>query len=378
MSTLRGIELLPPKITIEQSLELHKKVADINMQIGKLDSELKHSIVNSQLIQVLSLNESVQSTRIEGTQVTFADMIKESTKKNKSSQVIEVDNYMSALDEGVSLIKQDFPISTRLIKKMHRILMTGEARGTTSSAGEFRKVQNFIGPTNRMEDAVYIPINANEIDIYMSNLEHFINGENHRTLSDVPLADNEVVLDESSSPLLKIGILHAQFESIHPFLDGNGRLGRILIVLSAMQLNIIKSPVFFVSGELEKERLRYYNKLNGIRGKNPDWYSWLSFFLESCHRMLDSILKKLENITILVKQGLKKIDLPNNVISSVWMAMFTKPYMTVREVADGLNIAVSTARNSLNKLVDLELIDVDNSKTRNKVYVNYDLLRILG
>lgn len=170
MSTLRGIELLPPKITIEQSLELHKKVADINMQIGKLDSELKHSIVNSQLIQVLSLNESVQSTRIEGTQVTFADMIEESTKKNKSSQVIEVDNYMSALDEGVSLIKQDFPISTRLIKKMHRILMTGEARGTTSSAGEFRKVQNFIGPTNRMEDAVYIPINANEIDIYICRI----------------------------------------------------------------------------------------------------------------------------------------------------------------------------------------------------------------
>ena len=141
MAAIRGIDLLPPKVTLQQALELYKKIAQIKSSIGKLNAELEHSIVNAQLIQMLTLNESVQSTRIEGTQVTFADMIEDATKKNKSTEVIEVENYQKALSTGISLIQNGMPISSRLIKQLHIILMGNKTRGTTSSAGEFRSVQ---------------------------------------------------------------------------------------------------------------------------------------------------------------------------------------------------------------------------------------------
>ncbi len=378
MAAIRGIDLLPPKVTLQQALELYKKIAQIKSSIGKLNAELEHSIVNAQLIQMLTLNESVQSTRIEGTQVTFADMIEDATKKNKSTEVIEVENYQKALSTGISLIQNGMPISSRLIKQLHTILMGNKTRGTTSSAGEFRSVQNFIGPTNKIEDAVYIPIGAHEIANYMSNLEYYINGEKHYSFNKVELLKDECLLDESSDPLIKTAILHAQFESIHPFLDGNGRMGRILIVLSTMKDGLINQPVFFVSEELEKERIRYYNYLNGVRGKNADWFSWIDFFLDASQRMTDNMLRKLEATTILANVGIDKINSSNATINRIWFSTFNKPYVTVSEVAEQLNISVTTARNGLNRLVALKLIDVDQAKRKNKVYVNYDLLRVLG
>lgn len=378
MAAIRGIDLLPPKVTLQQALELYKKIAQIKSSIGKLNAELEHSIVNAQLIQMLTLNESVQSTRIEGTQVTFADMIEDATKKNKSTEVIEVENYQKALSTGISLIQNGMPISSRLIKQLHTILMGNKTRGTTSSAGEFRSVQNFIGPTNKIEDAVYIPIGAHEIANYMSNLEYYINGEKHYSFNKVELLKDECLLDESSDPLIKTAILHAQFESIHPFLDGNGRMGRILIVLSTMKDGLINQPVFFVSEELEKERIRYYNYLNGVRGKNADWFSWIDFFLDASQRMTGNMLRKLEATTILANVGIDKINSSNATINRIWFSTFNKPYVTVSEVAEQLNISVTTARNGLNRLVALKLIDVDQAKRKNKVYVNYDLLRVLG
>ncbi|WP_368646177.1 Fic family protein [Alkalibacterium putridalgicola] len=377
MSAVKGIELLPPKVSISQALQLYKKIAKIKSSIGKLNSELERSVVNSQFIQLLSLRESVQSTRIEGTHVTFADMIEEATKKNKSNEVVEVNNYMEALSKGIDIINNGTPISSRLIKELHKILMGKNTRGTTSASGEYRSIQNFIGPTEKIEDAVYIPVSAQEIGDYMTNLEYFINSEKHRSFEKDYNDEYEVLLDETSDPLIKTAIMHAQFESIHPFLDGNGRMGRILIVLNTMQDGLIDKPVFFVSEELEKERIRYYNLLNGVRGKNPDWFAWINFFLDTCQRMVDSMLNKLESITAIASEGLSRINSDRNVINNIWLATFNKPYLTVKEVADELDIAVSTSRNGLNKLVELGLLDVDNRKRKNKVYVNYDLLRLL-
>src|SRR5699024_7384774 len=373
---IQGIQMLPPEVKMEDALVLYKEIAEIKTLIGKLNSELNHSIINSQLIQILSLQESVQSTRIEGTQVTFADMIEDATKKRKSSEVVEVDNYLAALKEGIELTNQGYPISTRLIKQLHEILMGENTRGTTISAGEFRKIQNFIGPTDRIEDAVYIPIPASDISDYMSNLENYVNGQEHYTFN-TSNQENHILLDIDSDPLIKTAIMHAQFESIHPFLDGHGRMGRILIVLNTMSDNLIEYPVFFVSEELEKERLRYYNLLNGVRGNNPDWYAWIKFFLDACKRMATSILNKLESIEQLARKGLRLINSTGSINKS-WLYSFTKTSVSTREVADFLNISPTTARHGLNHLVDLKLLDTDKAKTKNKVYVNYDLLRLLG
>lgn len=373
---LKGIDLSSPIISVQQGLSLYKKVAQIKTSIGKLNSELDHSIVNDQLIQALSLRESVQSTRIEGTQVTFADMIDETTKKNKSSEVTEVENYQKALAIGIERIRNGYPISTRLILQLHKILMDNETRGTTSSSGEFRKIQNFIGPTNRIEDAVYIPVDANLIGNYMSNWEHYVNSFPHPSFNKEVDENTQHLLDYDTDPLIKTAILHAQFESIHPFLDGNGRMGRILIVLSTMQDGLIDKPVFFVSEELEKERIRYYNKLNGVRGDNPEWFEWIDFFLDACQRMSDNMLNKLEKINDLASSGLKLINRDGN-INTIWLSTFNQPYVTVQAVANKLGISVTTARKGLNTLADLNLLDYDKSKTKNRVYVNYDLINLL-
>lgn len=374
---IKGVELLPPKVTTKEALDLYKKVGNIKSAIGRLNAELNHSIIDKNIIQILSLQESVQSTRIEGTQVTFADMIEQATNERKSKEVTEVLNYRKALEIGVELLQAGNPISSKMIRELHSILMSGETRGTTSSSGEFRKVQNFIGPDKKIENATYIPISAEKIPDYMTNLEYYINGENH--FSFTKHNDEAVeVLDENVDILIKTAIIHAQFESIHPFLDGNGRLGRILIVLCFMMDDLINEPVFFISEELEKERVRYYNRLNGVRGDNPDWYSWIDFFLSASQRMADNLLQKLENIDQLAKNGVNIINDSHATINQIWLYTFSKPYCTANDVADAIDITPQTARKHLNILTEKKLLEVDQSKKRNRLYVNYDLIALLN
>lgn len=375
---IEGIELLPPKVSTKEALDLYKKVADIKSAIGRLNAELNHSIIDKNIIQIFSLQESVQSTRIEGTQVTFADMIEQATNEKKSKEVIEVLNYRKALRRGIELLKAGNPISSKMIRELHSILMSGETRGTTSASGEFRKVQNFIGPDKKIENATYIPISAEKISDYMTNLEYYINGEVHSSFSTFDEYEEYEVFDQNVDTLIKTAIIHAQFESIHPFLDGNGRLGRILIILCFMMDDLINEPVFFISEELEKERLRYYNRLNGVRGDNPDWYSWIDFFLSASQRMANSLLKKLENIEDLAKTGLSIINEKNATINNIWLYTFSNPYCTAKDVADDLQITSQTARRHLNVLAEKKLLEMDQSKKRNRLYVNYDLMSILS
>ncbi|EIS6478315.1 Fic family protein [Staphylococcus pseudintermedius] len=375
--TLQGIDFLPPQVTLENALDLYKSVAEINSLIGALNTQINHSLVSTQMIQLLTLSESVQSTRIEGTQVTFLDIIEETPNEQKSTKVTEVLNYKDALDYGVMQIKNGNPITTRLIHELHKILMGRNTRGTTVSSGEFRKIQNFIGPSSNIKDAVYIPVPAHEIDDYMTNWEHYINRVKHPSFNQV-LKEGYTLLDEQSDPLIKTAIMHAQFESIHPYLDGNGRLGRILIVLNMMAESAVNAPIFFVSEELERERLRYYNLLNSVRGSHADWYKWIHFYLRACQRMILNLQTKLENIETLAKEGLKKINqAAGSKIMDVWFYTFTTPNVTVKYAAKSLNMSENTARMHLNTLVELGMIDVDHARKRNKVYVNYDLLQIL-
>lgn len=375
---LKELKFFPPKVSTLEALNLYKKVADIKTAIGQLNAELNHSVIDQNIIQVFSLQESVQSTRIEGTQVTFADMIEQATNENKSKEVIEVINYQSALQRGIELLQAGNPISSRMIKELHATLMSGETRGTTSSSGEYRKIQNFLGKDNKIESADYIPVSPETVPDYMTNLEYYINGEKHSSFNRYIEETNDIqMLDENVDPLIKTAIIHAQFESVHPFLDGNGRLGRILIVLCFMMDNLIDFPVFFISEELEKERLRYYNRLNGTRGDNPDWYSWINFFLSVSQRMAESLLEKLEKIDSLAKEGLRLINVEHGTINQIWLYTFSNPFCTAKQVAEELNITPQTARKHLKTLTDKQLLEVDQSKKRNQLFVNYDLLSIL-
>lgn len=301
MTSKKGLKFLPPSMSIKEAVILLQKLAKVNMVIGSMKSEFGHSLVRDSLVSLFSLSESVQSTRIEGTQVTFYDMFEKSSNKQKEWEKQEVLNYQEALKHGLLLIDSGMPFSTRLIKELHRILMTN-ACGTNSAGGEFRKIQNFIGPDSKIEHAVYIPVEAQTISNYMENLEFFVNGIHHSSFIEINQPDL-FIIDEHADPLLKIAIMHAQFESIHPFLDGNGRLGRILIALMAVKYGLVNVPVFLVSEELEKERSRYYDLLNGIRGEDPDWFAWLSFFVDCCGRMSEQLVKKCKRLLIWPNRG---------------------------------------------------------------------------
>lgn len=155
---IEGINKLPVRLTSKEALSLYKKLAEVNKVLGRLDAVLSSSIVNTSILSLLSYNESVQSTRIEGTQVTFHEIMESSRVGAKNWQQREVLNYKKAIDEGFKDIRDGDPISTRLLKRLHKILMSDAARGTTSNGGEFRKIQNFIGPDNKIEHASYLSL----------------------------------------------------------------------------------------------------------------------------------------------------------------------------------------------------------------------------
>ncbi|GAA0434978.1 Fic family protein [Lentibacillus halophilus] len=370
-----GLQKLPVGVSHAEALPIMEVLARVNNKIGRLEEKFNHSVVSEALVQVLSLSESVESTRIEGTQVTFTDMVERQHDQQPQWEIQEVSNYQKALHQGYEKILMGYPITSRFVKELHETLMEG-ARGSTQTSGNYRKVQNFIGPTKKMEDATYIPIAAHNIDDYMENLEYFINHHPYNKPLPVDhLSTDDYVFDEDADPLIKTAIIHAQFESIHPFLDGNGRLGRILIVLYLIQSNVITSPIFFVSEELEKERPRYYDMLNGVRGDNPRWGDWLLFFLRACDRMADRINAKLEAAESLAKEGLAACGTASE--KKIWLNTFSRPFIDVKTAANKAGVAPNTARNALNALVEKDRLFVDKDVKRNKKYRNYDLMRIL-
>lgn len=372
MGPIKGIKKLPASIRMEQATELFVKLAPVSSVISRLDEKFKYSIVGSHLINTLALKESVQSTRIEGTQVIFTDMVNESHKSEQKQEHIEVLNYRKTLYIGQERIKNGYPITTRLILELHHVLMKG-ARGANTNRGEFRKVPNWIGPTKRFEDAVYVPVDASEIENYLMNWEIYLNKHPYGEKMDIShLPGAEFILDENIHPLIKVAILHAQFESIHPFLDGNGRLGRIIIALYMMQSEQISSPIFFVSEELEKQRAKYYHLLNETRGNKPKWYNWLNFFLDAAQRMAEKLNVLLDQAEQIAVAGKEKCD--GHTEQLVYLLTFRYPNITAVQAAEHARIAPSTARRTLNALAEKELIFKDPAQRRNVEYFNYDVL----
>ncbi|WP_153127265.1 Fic family protein [Peribacillus tepidiphilus] len=365
MKTPYNLPFLPIHFDSETELAFYKKVVEASSKLERLKQKLRYSLVNESFIQLLTLHESVQSTRIEGTQVTFSEMLEDKIDQQQDWEKVEVRNYQKALKMGVEFIQTGYPLTERLIRDLHKILMEN-ARGSTSASGEYRKIQNFIGPTKHIKDASYIPPEPQRMGEYMTNLERYINGHPYRNIEEDPL-----------HPLIKAAIIHAQFESIHPFLDGNGRLGRILIVLYLLQSNLIESPFFFLSEELEREKFKYYAMLNGVRGigrNEPDWKSWILFFLDATIRMAEHQFEKLDKAEKLYENGIAKLDQQST--KKVWRALFEFPVATVQKIEDTTDLAPATIRKSLAQLVQQNMVFGDDRK-RNRRYYHYDLIRIM-
>lgn len=365
----------PLKLPIDNLININEfinELVEANKLIGIYEVLLNKSKINPRLLLTpITLQEAIQSTKIEGTQVTLDDMLEYAVDESKKNDGIqEVINYLAALNAGERLIGR-LPISTRLIKELHKILLSGEVRGSSRSPGEFRAIQNFIGPTGcTIETASYVPPEPQLVADYMSNLEKYINEPT-----------------DQLNELIRIAIIHAQFETIHPFLDGNGRIGRILIPLYLYDKEIISSPNFFISESLEKDKFKYYKLLNDTRidydnynekEVSKRWNNWIKFFINAIVTQGKKNIELIETIDKLYDEVLTKSKnvISNNKLIDIIDTMFERPIFTKKTILEKVDIPSSTLGLYLNKLEEEQIIYSDG-KIRNKKYYFYDLINIL-
>jgi len=339
-------------------LEYSKAVAIFNTTLSKtkLNTDL---ILNS-----FMMKEALYSTKIEGTQATLTDVYESETSyKHKNSDVLEVVNYKRAVDLAKKQV-EEYAISTRLFKNLHKILLSGNVRGRNKAPGEFRTVQNYIGPEGcDIKTASFVPPSPEKIEFALSNLENYINN-----------------LEDSLHPVIKTAIFHAQFESIHPFLDGNGRIGRVLIPICMYYYKEIRTPNFFVSQSLEKNKFLYYSYLNDTRKSTfKAWENWIVFFINALKEQTENETELIEKVDKLYEETLSKATkiINSQNIVNVIRFMFQLPVFNVKIASEKLDINVNTVRSYFNKLEESKII-VSNDKSRNKSYYFYDLLNIIS
>ncbi len=348
---------LPPNISIEELFKLQPKLLEATKLLSKTDEMLRLSPISTFIVGYFSMKESVQSTKIEGTQATFSEVLEANANKTENNDIREVNNYNEALAFGTDYIKQ-YPITTRLFHQLHSIILN-KSRGSNADMGSFRKIQNFIGPTNKIQDATYIPPEAQHLNDYIKNLEEYINNDE---------------MDTNIPAVLKSAIIHAQFEIIHPYLDGNGRLGRVLIILYLMDKGIISNTSFFISEELERNKFKYYGLLNNLRKENPDWFDWLDFYLSA---IISLCKTKIDNLTTTESIYKKYINFAtdNKINIQVIDAMFNKLIFSTSDIVNETNLSYSTVRKNIAKMLEAKLLFA-NDKRRNKLYYIYDVIDV--
>lgn len=350
-------DLMPISLSAEDKLYLLKLALEARVKIERFNAMLERSVISEEVLISFSLQESIQSTRIEGTQATFSEVLESNITGEKGNDVQEVNNYLEALNTGRERLRH-LPLSTRLFLELHSIILQ-DSRSGNRSPGEYRKTQNFIGPTNNIKDATYIPPEPQRVNEYMSNLEKYINDE----------------IPDDLDPLIRIGLIHAQFETIHPFLDGNGRLGRILIILYLLDKGVISEPAFFISEELEKSKHRYYGLLNNLRTSSPRWKDWLEFFLTAADKQAAKNIDKLEKIEDLLDSMLKFAK-ENSIREDLIIFIFRKPIFTIKEIEASLKISYNTANVHVNRLTGANKVFSDDRR-RNRIFRFYDIIDIL-
>jgi len=321
-------------------------------QLGRLDMYSEYVDIDM-FTQMHVTKEATQSSKIEGTQTNMQEafLSKKDISSEKRNDWEEVQNYIHAMNEAVSLLHK-LPFSLRLIKLAHKTLLQG-VRGEHKQPGELRRSQNWIGGTS-ISDAVFVPPVHAEVAALMSDVEKFANNEEY----DLP-------------DLIKVALIHYQFETIHPFLDGNGRVGRLLITLYLVSKGILKQPILYLSDFFERNRMLYYDNLMRVRTHN-DISQWLKFFLigvtetaQSGVKTLDAILQLQRSVDMRIdKLGKRGAD-----ARIVVDRLYKKPVMSVNEAIELINKSPQTAYNLITDLEKVGILKEITGAQKNKLYL---------
>ena len=281
---------LPPNPPIELGSELVTKLIDANKKLATLDG-LSSRIPNMDLfVSMYVRKEALLSSQIEGTQCTLDDILNPLMEENTNLNVSDVVNYIKATEFALNRL-HTLPLCNRLIKETHAVLMEG-VRGQEKSPGEFRYSQNWIGGQgSTIRNARYIPPNPDDMQTAMSDLEKYMNS------------------DDTLDPLIQAALIHYQFETTHPFLDGNGRVGRLLITLFLLEKGILSRPALYISYFLKMNRVEYYDRMTQVR-KTGDYEQWVIFFLQALSDSASDAIQTIDKLTVLHNKNIPSIDQP--------------------------------------------------------------------
>ncbi len=321
-------------------------------ELGRLDMYSEYIPNIDLFISMHVLKEATQSSKIEGTKTNIAEALqsKIDIAEEKRDDWEEVQNYIEALNTAIKRL-EEIPFSSRLIKQTHKILLQG-VRGKHKIPGEFRSSQNWIGGAS-ISDAVFIPPNKSEIENLMGDLENFAHNE-------------EIIFPD----LLKIALIHYQFETIHPFLDGNGRVGRLMITLYLVEKKMLKKPILYLSDFFERNRTLYYDNLTKVREKN-DIQQWFKFFLVGVIETAKSSIETFDQILKLQKEvdeKLQKLGSRMNNGRNVINHMYQHPLVDAQKVQSITNLSMPSVYKLISELEQLEIIKELTGAKRGKQY----------
>jgi Fic family protein len=355
---------LPPIPPIEWSSELREKFDQALLALGRLDSVSVLLPDTSLFLYMYVRKEAVLSSMIEGTQSSLSDLLMFEFEHHPGvplDDVQEVSNYVAALYLGLQRLNEDFPLSLRLIREIHGILLS-KGRGAEKEPGEFRRSQNWIGGS-RPGNAIFVPPPPEQVLECMGKLELF--------LHDLP---------DKTPVIVKAALAHVQFETIHPFLDGNGRLGRLLITLIFCSHNILKEPMLYLSLYFKTHRDRYYQLLNNVR-LTGDWESWLAFFADAVIETATQAVDTAQQLMWLASDDGNRINQLKRISGSanlVHKAMLERPMASPNWVRQKTQLSQATVNACLRELVELGIVKEVTGQKRNRLYSYTQYISIMN
>jgi Fic family protein len=358
---------VPPPLPPNPPLKLDKlygRLEEANRALGRLGGVTSILPDTPLFLYMYVRKEALLSSQIEGTQSSLSDLLLYEDDEAPGvplDDVQEVSNYVAAMNYGLERLRDGLPLSNRLIREIHGVLLA-QGRGANMQPGEFRRSQNWVGGS-RPGNATYVPSPHSELQGLMGDLEAFIHSEE----IELPI-------------LIKAALVHVQFESIHPFLDGNGRLGRLLITFLLCVEGVLKEPILYLSLYFKTHRRYYYELLQKVR-EDGDWETWLEFFLEGVKETSDQASDTAKQILALFEADGQKIEGLGRPAASalrVHQYLQSKPILSVPSAVDALNLTAPTVRKSVGHLMDLGLVRETTGKQRDRLFVYSGYLDILN
>lgn len=352
---------LPPNPPIEVSGELLTKLIDANKKIATLEG-LSSRIPNMGLfVSMYVRKEALLSSQIEGTQCTLEDILNPLIEENTNRDVSDVVNYIRATEFALERLKT-LPLCNRLIKETHAVLLES-VRGQEKNPGEFRYSQNWIGGQgSTLKNARYIPPNPEDMLTAMSDLEKYINS------------------DDTLDPLIQAALIHYQFETTHPFLDGNGRVGRLLITLFLMEKDILSTPALYISYYLKMNRIEYYDRMTQVR-RTGDYEQWISFFLQAFADSAEDAIHTIDRLTALHDKSTKLFDSltkrQRTSVLKVFSYLESNPIIDIQKTATTLEMSYNTVSKVVSILIEDEILKQTDKSGKAKIYSYTEYLDIL-